>query len=208
MKLNDVLTQFIKKALSKTHVFWLVVLIVALPIMLASYFYMHGSFQGSAHKKHGTLLTPPILVSELLLKTSQPQRQPAKPHWTLIYFQQSPCQRQCEKRLYSLRQIHIALGKDSSRLQRVFYATQLPLKLQRKKLDGMGFHIVQGSNDSIQQLNARLSPAQRHTLTTLSDGTVILVDPHGYFVLFYSKNFKPKDILSDLRHLLKLSPIG
>ncbi|MCL0239188.1 hypothetical protein, partial [Escherichia coli] len=35
-----------------------------------------------------------------------------------------------------------------------------------------------------------------------------IIDPHGNLVLRYEPNVKGKDLLNDLRHLLKLSNIG
>ncbi|MNY68082.1 hypothetical protein D3C86_2057890 [compost metagenome] len=40
------------------------------------------------------------------------------------------------------------------------------------------------------------------------DAQLWIVDPHGNLVLRYDARVKGKDLLNDLRHLLKLSNIG
>ena len=43
---------------------------------------------------------------------------------------------------------------------------------------------------------------------TLPAGGFFLIDPHGNLVLYFSPDIKPRDMVDDVKRLLKLSRIG
>ena len=89
---------------------------------------------------------------------------------------------------------HLAIS-----LQRLFFGL----------LVGVGIGAVLGATLGLSRV------AQRLVLPTFSKGAAApgdaqlwIVDPHGNLVLRYDAKVKGKDLLNDLRHLLKLSNIG
>ena len=101
--------------------------------------------------------------------------------------------------VYLARQIQIGLGRDASRATHALavaqpvaadYATQLQQQypqLQRYTLD-LPAYTQGGEGDGAAQL--------------------WIIDPHGNLVLRYDPQVNGKDVLNDLRLLLKLSNIG
>ena len=119
--------------------------------------------------------------------------------WQLLVTAPSDCAVDCQQLVYLVRQIQIGLGRDASRASHALAAAQ-PLnadydaKLQREY-------------PQLQRYPLDLTIFSR----TTGDKTapqLWIIDPHGNLVLRYDPSVKGKDLLNDLRHLLKLSNIG
>jgi len=109
------------------------------------------------------------------------------------------CGLDCQQLVYLARQIQIGLGRDASRASHALATTQ-PL-----------------ASDYQARLDREYPQLQRYPLdlskyAALSQGKqdaqLWIVDPHGNLVLRYDPKVKGKDLLNDLRLLLKLSNIG
>jgi hypothetical protein len=101
--------------------------------------------------------------------------------------------------VYLARQIQIGLGRDASRATHALASAQ--------PLDA----------DYVARLQREYPPLQRYAMdvpayTRGAQGNggaqLWIIDPHGNLVLRYDPSVKGKDVLNDLRHLLKLSNIG
>jgi len=107
------------------------------------------------------------------------------------------CGETCQDLLMLTRQVHISLNRESPRVKRAFHAddpTQAPLD------EHPGLSLWDGTAPSRVTLPEDLSPA---------DGPYIyIVDPMGNFVMRYDSSHIGRDILDDIRHLLKISPLG
>ena len=119
--------------------------------------------------------------------------------WQMLVTAPQACAVDCQQLVYLARQIQIGLGKDSSRASHAI-ATAQPL-----------------SGDYDAKLTREYPQLQRYPLDlstynkTTGDKTapqLWIIDPHGNLVLRYDPSVKGKDLLNDLRHLLKLSNIG
>ncbi|MGH8332082.1 MAG: hypothetical protein ACRES0_16895, partial [Pseudomonas sp.] len=109
------------------------------------------------------------------------------------------CSVDCQQLVYLARQIQIGLGRDAGRASHAL-ATAQPL-----------------SSEYDAKLTREYPQLQRYPLSltdfqkTAGDKAVPqlwIIDPHGNLVLRYDPTVKGKDLLNDLRHLLKLSNIG
>ncbi len=101
--------------------------------------------------------------------------------------------------MYAARQIHIGLNREAARAAHGL-AVSRPL-----------------AADYDQQLQREYPQLGRYVLDSLKYDKAVpagqgaqlwIVDPHGNLVLRYDAKSKGKDILTDLRLLLKLSQIG
>ena len=105
----------------------------------------------------------------------------------------------CQQLVYLARQIQIGLGRDASRASHAL-ATAQPLdreygvKLQREY-------------PQLQRYPLNL-PAYTREARGNGAPQLWIIDPHGNLVLRYDAQVKGKDLLNDLRLLLKLSNIG
>lgn len=169
----------------------LVLLLAAfvIPVILAKLALDYDYFNKAATNK-GVLLTPPQDVSTMY--------RPSEPKWQVMYLHQGQCDSECDYALYSISQVWSALGK------------------RRDRVESM---VISERNDSI---NNKLSgfPVLRPVWLADSpnpamDQGIYIVDTQSHAVLFYSlvesqedAVMMARDMLQDLRKLLKLSRIG
>ena len=119
--------------------------------------------------------------------------------WQLLVTAPTACAADCQQLVYLARQLQISLGRDASRASHALASAQ-PV-----------------STEYEAKLKAEYPQLQRYPLdlTTFTknaaapgDAQLWIVDPHGNLVLRYDAKVKGKDLLNDLRLLLKLSNIG
>jgi cytochrome oxidase Cu insertion factor (SCO1/SenC/PrrC family) len=100
------------------------------PLALAFYLYYGLDWRPGGHVNQGDLIDPPRPLPELVLPrvggdatgggTTRPDF--LKRKWTLLYWGPGSCPARCRTDLYNTRQVRTALGRDMSRVQRVFVA--------------------------------------------------------------------------------------
>jgi hypothetical protein len=204
----------------------LLLLIAGLPltmILAASwlwYFVERGdldlvSLLGTAN--HGTLLSPPIDLREYPLEDSRGDLfvyRDGESRWTLLIPGDEHCETACEHRLYTTRQIHVAMGRDMPRLRRVYLSAMptpgvawavdtlsderpLPASfVEYLERDHPGMAVLQGSaaHALSEQLRADVAP-----------GSWYLVDPAGWIMMRFDPQTHYRDVMADLKFLLKNS---
>jgi hypothetical protein len=128
--------------------------------------------------------------------------------WLMVYVSASDCTEACLSKIYELRQLHVALGKDIQRVRRYFVnastngiSEENRIKF-RDEYPSMG--VAYGNYDNIRQ-NLALNGA---SLNPVGEDYVLFVDPVGNVMMFYSADKTAQDIMSDLETLLKHSSLG
>ncbi len=97
----------------------------------------------------------------------------------------------CEEATRLLRQITIALGKEGHRVARLLVQQTGALNAQLQQ----GYPaLIQLTSSATEVFNKGQG--------------IYLVDPLGNIMMYYSKNFVGKELLKDLKKLLKNSNIG
>lgn len=174
------------------------------PLALAFIFYYGHLIKPSKGTEHGILLQPTLNFSAIAPKSSIVP--PSARSWQLMYVVANACDSQCEQTLHLLRQLHVALGKDSDRVQRVLVVidSQQPLNYKPGPALSPTTAAYSVSNAQWQQFLNNSNDAQ----TMAKQGGLYIVDPNGNAMLYYSPIFPPKGVLEDIKHLLKLSHIG
>ena len=170
----------------------LIVLGVIGPMILATGMYKLQFWVPEGRSYHGELIGNGQSRADLGVQADE-QR------WQLLVTAPKECAVDCQQLVYLARQVQIGLGRDAGRASHAI-ATAQPLgtdydakltreypQLQRYPLDVSTFNKTTG-NKAVPQL--------------------WIIDPHGNLVLRYDPSVKGKDLLNDLRHLLKLSNIG
>jgi len=167
-----------------------------------------GHWRPQAHAEHGELLDParPLPVLALHeLDGSSLSEQPWQHRWTLVYIAgDAQCAKTCQAALYRLRQVQIATGRDSDRVQRLALWPQTPTGLTADWLarEHGGLRSVLLSRDQVRPLTDAWS------VSGVPGGWIYLVDPLGNLLLRYPAEGDASGMLSDLTRLLKLSKIG
>jgi cytochrome oxidase Cu insertion factor (SCO1/SenC/PrrC family) len=170
-----------------------------LPIGLSVGLYA-SSWRPARLANHGDLVQPPRQVGDAGLLTADGRAlrfDTFHGKWTLVSFG-ADCPAACRQALYRMRQVHVALGKEMGRVQRVFVAT-----------GGLGV----GSARDPEVTVISGPPAATDALARrfgggLDDGRVYLVDPLGNLILVYPPDSDPGGMRRDLVRLLQYSWVG
>ena len=169
------------------------------PLLVAAWLYYGGRpLQPEGRTNHGTLLEPVISLHQELPATTLFER--AGTTWVLLYANDGPCRRECHDALYTLRQSRLMLGKDMSRLSRVFLHGATPPDTVFLAQEHAGL-IAFEDDDLYEMLQDRI-PAD------LPEGGYFLIDPLGNLVMYFRPDIDPSDMVDDIQHLLRLSQIG
>lgn len=170
--------------------------VFALPVIMAKLALDNNWFNRASTNK-GELLSPPLDVSTL---TKQDE-----PKWQLLYLLPAKCDQTCENSLYSVNQTWMALGKHMDRVDPIILTTEQSDTIKLAELN---------SHPSLQLLKSDQQSVNKVFKDISTDG-IFLVDTLGNLILRYplyaekqQAVLHSRDILADMRKLLKLSRIG
>ncbi|BBL90894.1 MULTISPECIES: cytochrome oxidase biogenesis cluster protein [Vibrio] len=159
----------------------------ALPAIIAKVVLSQGWYETGVTNR-GELVEPYVTLEQL----GQPSPLDEK-GWLLAYVLPSECKEQCQQQIHLMQQSHIALGKYQERVVPVIWTSE--------EANDVDQSIV------VMQMNDALS-------SRVKAGQVLIVDPLGQLVMSYTPEANEdlvrlsKDVLADLRKLLKLSRVG
>ena len=121
--------------------------------------------------------------------------------WSLIYVGDGACDSECRTALTYGRQTRLAVGKDMDRVQRVFLTTGNCCDRGYLDAEQPGLVTLDASSENARALLAQF-PGERRV-------SLYIVDPLGNLMMRHdATQVINKDLLSDLKKLLKLSHIG
>lgn len=169
------------------------VVAVAVVPLLAAYvlFHLNRGAEPWATTNNGLLLDPPVELAKLGLTGIGANSTLAERAWRLIVVSDADCVADCAAALQQLRQLHVLLNKEATRVRRTLvFLGPVPM-------------------DRVSELRARypdLGYARGHP-GPLRPG-VFIADPLGNVLLYYAFGQAGRPVLDDLKRLLKVSQIG
>lgn len=177
------------------------------PMILATVMFYTGWLNPAGHTNKGSLIQPVIPVQTLGLETLSGEPLEARfgpdkadARWLLMVVADD-CGADCQQLLYLARQVNIALGKNASRVARAAALGTLPADLSARWSQDYGsMERLVPVDGTATDWPANLSPD--------AGPRILLVDPLGNIMMQYTQDNSGKDMLVDLKHLLKLSQIG
>ena len=113
--------------------------------------------------------------------------------WVMVSFDSAACDAYCEKKLYYMRQIRKAQGKDQGRIERLWVITDGGSPRPELLAAIEGTHVARASFEGFPGDN------KDH---------IYLVDPLGNLMMRFPREPDPSRMLKDLQRLLKYSRIG
>lgn len=133
-----------------------------------------------------------------------PQPLPAGPFamhkgkWLLVQFDSGACDAYCERKLYFMRQVRRATGKEMQRVERAWVVTdgKTPAPAVLAAIEGTV--LVQADERLLAAFPAEGSPAAH----------IYLVDPIGNLMLRFPRDPDPSRMIKDLQRLLRVSRFG
>jgi hypothetical protein len=131
--------------------------------------------------------------------------------WQVFYLGSSACDAVCQERLYFLRQLHIRLGSESARLQRVYVLTA-PAPAQ---VDAATLAYLQTEQADMRIVNvdpAKLAEVLARTTEAGADPQaehyLYVMDPVGNIMLYFTPSNDAEQMLKDIDKLLDNSSLG
>ena len=164
------------------------------PFVAAAVMYAFG-WQPGGYVNRGKLLSPPLALPPFqatMLGTRAPPPQAGR--WTVLIVSDDGCPGVCRRALDDTRRVLDLLGHDRDRVQRVLVATT--------RLDSTA---IAEQSDLIGLDATTTNPALRAFFVDAASGTVFVVDPRHNIILRYDAGQDAKDLLEDLKRLLKYS---
>lgn len=188
------MSEAMPKKSMKTPVLLFVVFV--LPVALA-YLALTFDWFNKASTNRGELLAEPLDMNLLGVEF--------EPKWRLLFVMPQNCEQSCENALYSINQIWVASGKASDRVEPLVLRHEQSEKLENTEMN---------NHPTLKVLNADGQNVNKVFKDGATDG-IFIVDTLGNIILRYPLQQKQedaiqqsRDILADLRKLLKLSRIG
>ncbi|SOB77280.1 hypothetical protein SAMN04488490_3078 [Marinobacter sp. LV10R510-11A] len=177
------------------------------PMILATIMFYTGWMNPAGHTNQGALIAPTVPVAALNLETLSDEPLAKRfsagqtdPQWLLVVAA-GECDSRCEELLYLARQANVALGKNANRVSRAAVLGSITGDLAARW-------------PTEYPLMERLVPAAGTTpawptgINPEKEPRIMLVDPFGNVMMHFGPGNTGKDILEDLKHLLKLSLVG
>jgi hypothetical protein len=158
---------------------------------------------GTANR--GTLVQPPRPLAKLELRDVAGEAWRVEPGpeglWYLVVPGAASCDATCDERLYFTRQLRAAMGKYQPRLQRLY--------LVRGAARGDALSEAQrGEHPGLKVLYTPATQFDGLFADAARDGDApayYVVDPRGWMMMYYTADHHYKDVMADLKFLLKNS---
>jgi len=117
--------------------------------------------------------------------------------WVLVTFDLAACDAYCEKKLYFMRQVRRAQGKDQERIARLWLVT-----------DGGQPHPELLSSIQGTVVEPGSAADARFPAAGARSDHIYVVDPLGNLMMRYPRDPDPSRMLKDLQRLLKVAGFG
>ena len=176
----------------------LIVAVFAAPIVASIGAYLFANVQPTAN--YGELLLPPAQVTAHALAREDGAAflfGDLRERWILVASDSGQCAAACAQKLHMMRQVRVALGRDATRVVRVFVVDDVNAPNH-------------ATLDPLEDLVVAVTPRG----LTLAPGAgndrahIYLVDPRGNVMMRWPESPDFRRMLKDLQTLLKASQIG
>ena len=172
----------------------------AIPVV-AGYVAYFFDFVPRGSGNYGTLLpTRPLSDATLRDADGRPFRvSELRGKWLLVQFDSGACDAYCERKLYFMRQVRKALGRDTGRVERLWMVTDDRVTEPRL------LEAFEGTRRASAPAGGFAAEFPAEVSRT---DHIYVVDPLGNLMMRFPRDPDPSKMLKDLQRLLKLSGIG
>jgi len=166
--------------LLRNKLLWVAAVCVA-PLVLGTAAYMLGWSPG-APSNYGELIPPRMTPLDEF-----------RGKWVLVTFDAGACDAYCERKLYVMRQVRRAQGKDMDRIERLWVLTDAAKPRADALAASEGTRVSSNGNYGF--------PGNRAE-------HIYLVDPLGNLMMRFPRDPDPSRMIKDLQRLMKYSRFG
>ncbi|MBT6232164.1 hypothetical protein OAS13_00125 [Methylophilaceae bacterium] len=176
-----------------------VALVFIIPILVSWYLVFFSDFKkGDGGTQKGELISPVIPLGEpevFNLKSKTIESINGK--WTLLFFVENECNQLCEDKLYQLRQIRLALGKDRDKVDRLLVSKN---KQQWSQYTN-SFNGQKYIDPTSRDYNRLIKKFNDYAGLDLK--ATYLIDPYGFLMMKYPQDDNPMGTIKDIERLIK-----
>lgn len=177
---------------------WLVLAACVLPVVLATaMFYL---WPQGRQMNHGELISPRPLPDWRMpdLDGRMTSWSSLRGRWTLVSVDAAGCTQGCRDKLYKMRQVRLAQGKNMERVQRIWVLTDQARPDAAVLEDFRGTVVLRAGGVNLAEGLPAAGAPQDH---------IWIVDPLGNTMMRYGPGADPTGIKKDLERLLRVSRI-
>ncbi|MBX2867228.1 MAG: hypothetical protein KTR18_01025 [Acidiferrobacterales bacterium] len=174
-------------------------------LAIVGYFFFPHLLYSGGRVNNAPLVEPVVTLepfTNLQLNQQQLTLESLQKKWTVVHRLDQQCDESCEVSLYNTRQIRIALGKDTNRVQRVLLGSDVGL-LEAAGNDHPDIKLVLRISEGLDSQLSTIVAREK-----LGPNDALLIDPLGNVMMAIPSDLNPTKLLKDLKKLLKLSKIG
>lgn len=176
-----------------------VALVFIIPILVSWYLVFFSDFKkGDGGTQKGELISPVIPLGEpevFNLKSKTIESITGK--WTLLFFVENECNQLCEDKLYQIRQIRLALGKDRDKVDRLLVSKN---KQQWSQYTN-SFNGQKYIDPTSRDYNRLIKKFNDYAGLDLK--ATYLIDPYGFLMMKYPQDDNPMGTIKDIERLIK-----
>ena len=176
-----------------------VALIFIIPIFVSWYLVFFTDFKkedGGTQK--GEIISPVISLGELeVFDIKNDAVSSINDKWTLVFFVESECNQFCEDKLYKVRQIRLALGKDRDKVDRLLVSR----KIQSWETFSDSFNGQKYIDPKSKDYERLVKKFEEYPKFDTS-GTY-LIDPFGFLMMKYKIDANPMGTIKDIERLIR-----
>ena len=196
-----------QRASKNRRPFFIVLGLFFAPLLVAFAVYYGSAWRPSGTTNKGELITPAIPLPVVALTKADGASTDSsflRDTWSLLYLADGDCTETCRSALFAANQAYQLLGKDMTRVSRVFlYSGEVSSTLISNDPSLVAAHIDDAAGQSLLQVFPTT-----HEKALLQAGYLYIVDPLGNLMMRYVPGVDPRDIYQDMKKLLNLSHIG
>jgi hypothetical protein len=167
-------------------------------------YFVFPQWTPSGRVNKGELIDParPIPTIEALNESGQPAGDRVlRGRWSFVYIGGTDCDAACVDKLYQIRQLRTLLNEKRLRVRRVYLAPS-PAAAAAAHAQ------LAAEHPDLLFLADTANADYRRFFEGGDPQSLYLVDPLGNWLMRYAGDTDPKDVLSDIRKLLRISQIG
>ncbi len=175
---------------------WLIIAIGVMPFAVS--YLAYYLWRPEAKVNYGELLPPRLLADAPLQRIDGAPFRLAelKGKWILVMVDSGACGEHCRQKLYFMRQLRLAQGREQDRVERLWLiADEVTPDLQLLASFPGTLAVKTARGDFIAQLPGAPEPS----------ANIFVVDPFGNLMLRYPRDPDPRLMLKDLSRLLRAS---
>lgn len=177
---------------------WLIIAVAATPVAASYLVYFFWPPEHTVN--YGELLEPtPLPDAALTLADGTPFAfSRLKGKWVLVTVDSGNCDAYCDKKLYYMRQVRLAQGRNMERIERAWLIGDSASPRAETLARYQGTWTIRAGGGFLRRLPA---------WDALSDH-IFVIDPLGNLMMRYPRDPDPRRMIRDLTRLLRASRVG